>query len=865
MENHNLALFVFAALSVAGAYAQEQQGGIEITEDTQYDSTLTGDTVIKNGATLTLTTGQFGSNYNLLIESGATLVHGMDSTDAFKWGTGSPNSMNAVIENYGTIDMQSNKAFRFGDDGAGYSTTLNLYDGSLLTSTTGTFTIENYRGVSSVVNVYEGAKITNLAGINTWGRGDQKSNGVFEMNVAGGEVDMTGDVNFGSTANADSSITQTSRLNVNNGGTFSTSGNLNLGNAANNVAEVNVSGEGSTLSVNSIFISRNADAKGSVKVSDGGKLVTSSDVWIGAANASTGTFNVENGGVWSISKGNIFNAYGEGSTSTLNVDGGIISQDSDATRNLLFGQGVSSKAYLNVLNGGQLVENTASYNMYLAHNTGSSFEGVISGSKLESDGQTTHSTINLTGTMVLGSGASSTSSMKVSDGGILNFNGASANGSLMLAQGSGANASLVIADGGTLNAGSSIQLGNGENSTASLIVEKGGVVNVNVGTEVRLGVSAGSSSTFKIDGGTLNLISPDSDMNIQMGYGTGETTSVFILTNDALLQQTGKNLQFNMWGGNNTLEISNGAKWAASTNFHVGRTSGTVSTMNVKGAYITGANGSLSSFSSDLYTGTGANITSYVNITDGAVANFRGMNVSQGHATGTTQVGASGAVSYINILGNGSVLSTRNVNNSNYHNRLGVNKYDSEGALNSAYEGNVASLTVGTGAQFLNTQNAIQIFDSAQVTLKLDSNGIIYAMENSIAMVQTDDLHVWKSDESVSSPFIIDGSALGHMENAQEGDYFEILLANVSGDILFNGELQDFSSMSESELSDFINNMFTIENNTGLSSWEDFDSSDVHFDGGNFYIGLTYVPEPATYAAIFGALVLAFAAYRRRR
>ena len=38
-------------------------------------------------------------------------------------------------------------------------------------------------------------------------------------------------------------------------------------------------------------------------------------------------------------------------------------------------------------------------------------------------------------------------------------------------------------------------------------------------------------------------------------------------------------------------------------------------------------------------------------------------------------------------------------------------------------------------------------------------------------------------------------------------------------------------------------------------------------DDGNvsFVVGSQVVPEPATYAAIFGALALAFAAYRRRK
>ena len=42
-------------------------------------------------------------------------------------------------------------------------------------------------------------------------------------------------------------------------------------------------------------------------------------------------------------------------------------------------------------------------------------------------------------------------------------------------------------------------------------------------------------------------------------------------------------------------------------------------------------------------------------------------------------------------------------------------------------------------------------------------------------------------------------------------------------------------------------------------SWE------ISYDDGNLFLTYTYIPEPTTYAAIFGALALAFVAYRRRK
>ena len=755
MKYHNLTLFIFAALSAAGTYAQEQEYATEITEDTQYNAPLTGDTAIKNGATLTLTTSNTGSNYNLLIESGAKLVHGVDSTDAFKWGTGSPNSMSAVIENYGTIDMQSNKAFRFGDDGAGYSTTLNLYDGSLMTSTTGDFAIENYRGASSIINVYEGAQITNLRGINTWDRSDESSeNPLFQLNVAGGSVSMSGDVNFGRQAN-NNSITQTSELNVTDGGTFTSTGSIYLGNAANNVARLNVSGAESKLSANSIMVSRNTDAKGSMSVSDGGTVDFSGTLTVGAADGASGTVEV--------------------------TDGGIL--------------------------------------------------------------QTT------AGGFVLGSSANSNASLSVTDGGIVNVR------------------SYNERVGDTNVAHSvNIQIGLGASSSADILFQNGAVFNVNgdASTWIRLGNGSGVESSFTLDNSTLNM-NATADLNIALGYGASDADSSFIVTNGALVQQYGNNIQFNMYGGENYFELSNGSTWAAATNFYVGNSDGSVSTMVVDGSMITGSNGSATGFSSDLHTASAGKATAYVEIKNGGIVNLRGLNVSQGHGTVNIQDGAAGAVSYITISGNGSLLATRNVNNTNYHNRLGVNKLTSDGSANAAYEGNVASLTVHTGAQFLNTQNAIQVYDSGQITLKLDSSGIGYAMDNGLAMVSTDDLHMWKTDDTVSSPFVIDGSALGYIEGASEGDIYEFALLSVSGDILFNDVTYDLSSMSDSELTDFVSTIFEFQNNTDLSAWEDFDASNVLYNGGTFYISLTYVPEPSTVAAIFGALALAFAAYRRRK
>ena len=61
-----------------------------------------------------------------------------------------------------------------------------------------------------------------------------------------------------------------------------------------------------------------------------------------------------------------------------------------------------------------------------------------------------------------------------------------------------------------------------------------------------------------------------------------------------------------------------------------------------------------------------------------------------------------------------------------------------------------------------------------------------------------------------------------------------------------------------------------LENLPGVFVWEDSGEEAQgwalnYIEGEGLFANFTPIPEPATYAAIFGALTLAFAAYRRRK
>ena len=94
-----------------------------------------------------------------------------------------------------------------------------------------------------------------------------------------------------------------------------------------------------------------------------------------------------------------------------------------------------------------------------------------------------------------------------------------------------------------------------------------------------------------------------------------------------------------------------------------------------------------------------------------------------------------------------------------------------------------------------------------------------------------------------------------------------ISLENTSFELV----IDDISTLQDKQLNEYfetitlagnsIENLLTSGNLTVLDK-----ESGILFDGSISDSGIiTLVPEPSTYAAIFGALALAFAAYRRRK
>ncbi len=478
------------------------------------------------------------------------------------------------------------------------------------------------------------------------------------------------------------------------------------------------------------------------------------------------------------------------------------------------------------------------------------------GNQPSNRGITTHSEINVsgensvwnsTGTIYVGRNADSSAGITVSNGGVINSAYTNLqNGGLTLNDGGTFNSNsgffvinggLTVNNGGVFNSNAGVEVQNN-----NVLVNEGGSYNVVKGSTLAIGNKADQTASFTVDGGSFNLIATNSDFNIYVANNSTATANLKI-TNGGVYQQANgaKNTQVWMNSGSGTLEISDGGKWFANTNFYVGGASGANSTLILNNGKI--ANSAGTGYSSDIKLAYAANSTAKFEVSNGGSALLRSFQMAQG--------GANAKATLI-IKDAGSVVKAMNTNDSNYLFSLGMNVADGD-----KYTGNSAIVEIHTGAQFANTNNGISsIKDSAQFTFVLDSANIDYA---STAMFSTRNLAVYKTNATVSNPFVIDGANLGAVNGLSEGDIAEFVIMTISGDATLNNAILDFSNI------ELIAGIFEFKNNTDLADWEDFGLENLSFAGGNLVLSLTYVPEPSTYAAIFGALALAFAAYRRRK
>ena len=576
-------------------------------------------------------------------------------------------------------------------------------------------------------------------------------------------------------------------------------------------------------------------------VYDGGLLASnaeaSSEFLISCFRGKNSIVNVFAGGEVKNAKISSFDRNNESSEKPnfeFNVDGGLAQITSVTLGNSAQSEKIQYSS-INVTKGGTL---TTSGNTILGN-------AALNDSTISVTGA--NSTWTSSGNISIGQNTD-LARINVGDGGVITNNGQTyfQKGVLNVNEGGIYNAVGIV----NMNqAGTAVNVSGQFNISNNLYISNGDIKVTNDGEYIVVNAAGhiiGNSGTgianFVVDGATMYQNATNSDLYIYIGYASGAVAN-FKVTNDGLYTSgTGaKNTQLYMNAGTGTLEISDGGKWFANTNFYVGGASGANSTLILNNGKIAGTLGT--NASSDMNIASASGSIGSVEVSNGGSAILRSFRMAQG--------GANAKATLI-IKDAGSFVKATNTNDTNYLFSIGMNVADGD-----KYTGNSAIVEIHTGAQLANTAGGFSsIKDSAQMTFVLDSSNINYA---STAMFSTKNLAVFKTDDTVSNPFVIDGANLGAVNGLTEGDIAEFVIMTVSGDATLNDDILDFTNTES------IADIIEFKNNTNLEDWEDFGLDNLSFEDGNLVLSLTYVPEPSTYAAIFGALALAFAAYRRRK
>ena len=501
--------------------------------------------------------------------------------------------------------------------------------------------------------------------------------------------------------------------------------------------------------------------------------------------------------------------------SELNLDGGSLLIN--GATGFMMATGTGSKSTLTISNGGsyKVAEGITSA-FTLANGQNSTAELVISGK----DASGNSSTFELAGIMYLGGNTS------------------------------GATATAVIEDGGKLVSGSTadvINIGNFSDNVATVYVNNGGIIESSgaKGVNITLGTGENSTSKLIMDGGEIVKTSKG-DKNITIGNNTSESaTSLFQMNNNSKISQTENNWQINVKNG--TMEVLSGSDIYINGNFTVGNTTSKASKLLIDGSgtEIRGSSGG-SSYAGSLYLANSANNKGETIVSGGASAVFRNIIVAD-KANSQGSLVVKGLGSYVTVA------------NLGYDTHFGVNMSDS-----ASYAGSSAKLEIWTGANFRSvsgTGNGLKINDSAQVSFVMDSSTVLDASNSGEAMLNYFRIDAYKSD-GASNPFVIDGSML---KPTSEDSFYEVVIMQFDSGLYLNDELLDFDSMTSEEIFSFVEETFDFKNCTNIYGWEDISAENVYYDLNRFVLQLTSyaVPEPSTYALIFGALALALAARRR--
>lgn len=345
--------------------------------------------------------------------------------------------------------------------------------------------------------------------------------------------------------------------------------------------------------------------------------------------------------------------------------------------------------------------------------------------------------------------------------------------------------------------------------------------------------------------------------NLYFASGVGSSASM-TLSDGASLRVTssGATNIVNANGASGTLNIESGASAHFKAQINIGGNSNGQSgeaVVNLRGdSSRLMLDGSINFLGAYAATGT-------LNISGGTLSRSDGGKV-QRFTIGFTSDGAmnmSGGRADIAVLDVGSWLIGSQDSKSNLS-LSGSAKMDASSlSIGGNYANARALVNISSGANLKAGNTTIS--ESGKLILSVDSSALSTDGDSSTPMFETAAMSVSGGDGKI----VVDLSKLGKADGLAAGHDVEISLFSFSGDLSFNGVK---FSKSEADFERFFSGLITFEGAADSEFWEDAAFSDLHYDSasGLVSIGLTYVPESSTCAALFGALSLLLVLARRR-
>lgn len=225
---------------------------------------------------------------------------------------------------------------------------------------------------------------------------------------------------------------------------------------------------------------------------------------------------------------------------------------------------------------------------------------------------------------------------------------------------------------------------------------------------------------------------------------------------------------------------------------------------------------------------------SFVTVSDGGTLSGRNLNV------------ASGA------LRNNAVLTVKGAGSSA--------SFSGSIFVGGADASQTGTLAIHSGASF-KSSSTVTLNKYGKIEIALDSN--LGQAQGAIFTAPSITITTLEGSKSISLS-MSSSSEPGYVEGLSAGDTIDVILFDNLTAIIVDGVSNDITAdMSDADLQALLSTVMDV-NFAGNSYWEAAGMEDVHMKDGDISLSLTYVPEPAALAAVFGALALAMLAMRKR-